>query len=181
MARVDREQGFWKSPSNETMRGVLGLAVQLSGSAFTSGTDTDDLNALGIVTILSEGPTGFRVWGNRSSAYPAVTTPDNFIPVYRTAWIMGRSLQITALQYVDRPINAVLIDQIRETGNGYIRQLISAGGLLDGSECIWDPEASDIPQGKLAYLVRIMPPVPAELIEFTVAIDVSILENLNNA
>lgn len=181
MARVDREQGFWKSPSNETLRGVLGLAVQLSGSAFNSGTDTDDLNALGIVTILSEGPTGFRVWGNRGSAYPAVTTPDNFISVYRTAWIMGRSLQITALQYVDRPINRVLIDQIRETGNGYIRQLISAGGLLDGSECVWDEEGSDIPQGKLAYLVRIMPPVPAELIEFTVAIDVSILENLNNA
>lgn len=181
MARTDRDKGYWKSPSNETLRGISGLAVQLSGSAFNADTDTNDLNALGIVTVLNEGTTGFRAWGNRSSAWPAVTTPDNFISVYRTAWILGRSLQIASLQYVDAPITQVLIDAIRQTANGYIRQLIGRGGLLDGSVCVFDPANSDIAQGKLAYLLRIMPPVPAELIELTVAIDVTILNNLIEA
>lgn len=183
MAATDKKAGagFWKSPSNEPVKGIEGLAIKLSGSPYHSDTDANDLNALGIVTFVNDGTSGFKLWGNRSSAYPSVTTPDNFYSVYRTAWIMGRSLQIAALQYVDRPITAVLIDQIRETGNGYIRQLIGRGALIDGSECLFDPANSDIAQGKLAYLLRIMPPTPAELIELTVAIDVSILNSLNAA
>lgn len=178
IARTDREKGFWKSPSNEEIRGILGLAVPISGSAFNADNDANDLNSVGITTVLSEGPGGFVLWGNRTSAFPAETTPDVFLSVYRTSRIIGRSLQLAARQYVDRPINAVLIDQIRETGNGYIRQLIGRGGLLDGSECVWDEASSDIAAGKLAFIIRIMPPVPAELIELTVAIDVTILNNL---
>ena len=178
MARTDREQGFWKSPSNEQIRGILGLAVPVSGSAFNADTDSNDLNALGITTILNEGTSGFRVWGNRSSAHPAVTTPDNFISVRRTLLTVARSLQLNALQFVDKPVTLMIIDAIRQFGNNYVNQLIGRGALLDGSEVLFDSVNSNIPLGKLEYIVRAAPPVPGELITFNVSLDTNLYNNL---
>lgn len=180
MARTDREESFSKSPSNEYIYGISGLAIQMSGSAVNADTDVNDLNLLGITTILAEGQ-GFKVWGNRNAAFPSTTTPDNFIAVYRTGWIIGRSLQKTAIQYVDKRINQVLVDQIRQTGNNYINKLIGDGDLLDGSEVEYDALSSNWAAGKLEFLVRIAPPTPGELITFNIGLDLSIYANLNAA
>lgn len=178
MARVDREQSYSKSPSNEPIYGISGLATQLSGSAFNADTDANDLNLLGITTIINEGTAGFRLWGNRNAAFPSTTTPDNFTAVYRTGWIIGRSLQRTALQYTDKRITTALIDAIRQTGNNFINQLIGSGDLLDGSEVLFDPDNSNIPAGRLEYLVRIAPPTPGELITFNIGLDINLYNNL---
>lgn len=181
VARTDRDLSFSESPSNKPIYGISGLAVQLSGSAFNADTDANDLNLLGIVTILNEGTSGFRVWGNRNASFPSSTIPNNFIPVYRTGWIIGRSLQYTCLQYVDKRLNQVTVDAIRQTGNNYINQLIGSGDLLDGSEVLYDPDNSNWATGKLSYIVRIAPPTPAELITFNVTLDINLYNNLTAA
>jgi len=174
MALTDRELGFWESPSNRTIKGIVGLAVTVSGSAFNADTDANDLSALGVVTILNEGTRGFKTWGNSSSARPAEITPDHFIPVRRTACMIARSLQLGAMIFVDRKITLVQIDNIRQYGNSYVNQIIGKGGLLDGSEVLFDEVNSSIVNGRLEYLVRIAPPTPGELITFNVGIDTNL-------
>jgi phage tail sheath protein FI len=124
--------------------------------------------------------TGIRTWGNRSAAFPTSTSPDNFIPVQRTADILHESLEQAMLQFIDRPINNALIDAIKETVNAFIRTLVGRGALIDGS-CTYDPAknpATEVAAGHLTFDLNFMPPTPAERITFESFIDINLLKSL---
>ena len=181
IARTDAEEGPWRSPSNIPSYTTLGLEVELSGSPFNDNTDANDLNALGVVTMINAGTSGFRFWGNRNSSYPSNTTPDNFIPVHREAWTLSRSIQEASLAWVDAPGNLRTIDEIREMANGLIRQQIGAGGLLPDSECLFreeDNPSIQLQAGHYVFYLRLMVPLPMEHIEFIFTFDVSLLKAL---
>ena len=55
-----------------------GPDVQLYASAVDASSDVNNLNSNGIVTVFNAFGTGFRVWGNRSSAYPSSTRAGQF-------------------------------------------------------------------------------------------------------
>ncbi len=92
IAAKDLAQGYWWSPSNTQVDGMLGPDVTLYASILDSSSDTNNLNAAGIVTVFNAFGTGLRVWGNRSAEYPASTAPDNFISVRRTMDVIEESL-----------------------------------------------------------------------------------------
>ena len=180
MAARDREKGYWWSPSNVEIEGILGPDVQLYASAIDSTSDVNTLNSNGILTVFNAFGTGLRVWGNRSSAYPSSTAPDNFISVRRTMDVIEESVELAMLQFIDQPISNALITAILASVNSFVRTLIQRGALVAGSAS-YDPSKNppaQIAAGQLVFDVDVMPPPPAERLTFETFIDVSLLQQL---
>lgn len=180
MAARDLEKGYWWSPSNVEAEGILGPDVQLYSSAVDSTSDVNTLNSNGILTVFNAFGTGLRVWGNRSSAYPASTAPDNFISVRRTMDVIEESVELAMLQFIDQPISNALITAILASVNSFVRTLIQRGALVAGSAS-YDPAKNppaQIAAGQLVFDIDVMPPPPAERLTFETFIDVSLLQQL---
>lgn len=181
IANNDFVNGYWFSPSNVEIKGAIGTEVNISSAINDPSTDANQLNAVGITTVLSAFGTGFRTWGNRSALFPSSTQPKNFIAVRRTADIIQESIEYSMLDYIDKPITNGTIDAVRENCNQFMRTLIGRGGLLPGSNCTFDPllnPPSEIALGHLTFSLNFMSPVPAERITFNSFIDINLLKNL---
>jgi phage tail sheath protein FI len=181
MCANDYANGYWFSPSNKEIKGIVGLERNISAAINDASTDANLLNANGIETVFNSFGTGFRTWGNRSAAFPTSTAPSNFIAVQRTADIISESVELASLNFVDQPINNGLIDSIRESVNSFIRTLIGRGALLNGSECTYDASLNPPTQlalGQIVFTINMMPPTPAERITFNRFIDIKLLSQL---
>lgn len=176
----DNDKGYWWSPSNTEVLGIVGVERQLSAMINDPQSEVNLLNEVGIVTLFNSFGTGIRTWGNRSAAWPSVTHPKNFINVRRTADILHESVEYAMLQFIDMPINNALIDAIKESVNAFIRTLIGRGALIDGS-CSYDPTKNpptEIALGHLTFDLEFMPPTPAERISFESFINIELLKQL---
>src|ERR1700674_4938702 len=180
MAARDRAKGYWWSPSNTQVTGILGPDVQLYASILDPSSDVNNLNAAGIVTVFNAFGSGLRVWGNRSAAFPTSTTPDNFISVRRTMDVIEESVELAMLQFIDQPISNALISAILASVNAFIRGLIGRGALVAGSASYNPAEnpSSQIAAGQLVFDIDVMPPPPAERLTFNVFIDTTLLSQL---
>lgn len=180
IAARDIDLGFWWSPSNAEIRGIVGLERQLTAGLTDPNSEVNRLNEAGILTVFSAFGTGFRTWGNRSAAHPSVTHPRNFVSVRRTADVLHESVEQAMLQFLDSPINDALVDAIAESVGAFIRVLIGRGALVDGS-CTFDPAKNppeEIAAGHLTFDIAFMPPTPAERITFESFIDTSLLRSI---
>lgn len=180
IAAKDIEKGYWWSPSNTEIKGIVGVERQLTAMINDPNSETNILNENGIVTIFNSFGTGIRTWGNRSAAWPSVTHPKNFINVRRVADILHESIEYSMLQFIDMPINDALIDAICESVNQFIRTLIGRGALIDG-KCWFDKAKNpytEIALGHLTFDIEFMPPVPAERITFESFINIEMLKQL---
>ncbi|GKT21659.1 phage tail sheath subtilisin-like domain-containing protein [Acidovorax sp. SUPP3334] len=180
IAAKDNERGYWWSPSNTEIKGVVGVETQLTAMINDPQSEVNQLNEAGIVTVFSSYGTGLRTWGNRSAAWPSVTHPRNFISVRRTADMLHESLEYSMLQFIDMPINNALIDAIKESVNAFIRTLIARGALIDG-QCLYDPTknpTTEVALGHLTFDIDFMPPTPAERITFESFLNIELLKQL---
>ncbi|MDO8433513.1 MAG: phage tail sheath subtilisin-like domain-containing protein [Candidatus Binatus sp.] len=180
MAARDLAKGYWWSPSNTPVAGILGPDIQLYASILDPASDVNSLNAAGIVTVFNAFATGLRVWGNRSAAYPSAAAADNFISVRRTMDVIEESVELAMLEFIDQPISNALIDAILASVNAFIRSLIQRGALAAGAAS-FDPAENppaQIAAGQLTFDIDVMPPPPAERITFKAFIDVTLLEHL---
>lgn len=180
IGNVDYEEGYFQSPSNHEIKGIVGMERHIEASIDDPTCEANLLNEAGITTIFNGFGTGFRLWGNRSAAWPSVTTPKNFLCVRRTADIIEESIILSMLQFIDKPINQAVIDAIRESVNSFIRTLIAQGALIDG-ECKFlkenNPE-TELANGHLTFDIEMMPPTPAERITFNSFINIALLKAL---
>ena len=180
MAARDLANGYWWSPSNVQVQGILGPDVQLYASAIDAASDVNNLNSSGILTVFNAFGTGLRVWGNRSSAYPSTTSPDNFISVRRTMDVIEESVELAMLQFIDQPISNALIAAILASVNSFLRTLIQRGAMVAASAS-YDPSMNppaQISAGQLVFDIDVMPPPPAERLTFQTFIDVALLQQL---
>lgn len=180
MCKTDMEQGYWWSPSNHEIAGIVGVERAITARVNDPQSEANLLNEAGIVTVFNSFGTGYRVWGNRSAAWPSVSHPKNFINVRRTADVLHESVEYAMLQFIDRPINDALIDDIRGSVNAFIRTLVGRGALIDGS-CTYDPAKNpptELAAGHLTFDLAFMPPTPAERISFESFIDINLLRGL---
>lgn len=180
IAATDLNEGYWVSPSNKEIKGVVGIERTITWAINDASTNANLLNEKGITTVAAGYGTGFRTWGNRSAAFPTSTSPSNFIAVQRTADILHESLELAMLQFIDSPINNAVIDAIKETVNAFMRTLIGRGALVDGY-CSYDPaknSPTELAAGHLTFDLNFMPPTPAERISFESFIDINLLKSL---
>lgn len=180
ISRVDREEGYWVSPSNHEIFGINGTEIPVTASINDASTEANLLNEKGITTTFTGFGTGTRTWGNRSAAWPTNTDPKNFIPVRRTADIVHESLEQAILPFIDKPLNQATIDAIRETGNSFFRTLIGRGACLPGSRCEYSAENTpeELALGHVTFDLVFMVPTPAERITFKSYLDINLLAQI---
>ena len=179
IAKTDNDNGYWFSPSNHDILNIIGVERSITASINDPNTEANILNENGIVTVFNSFGTGYRVWGNRSAAWPAYTDPKNFISVRRTADIIAESIEYSTLQFLDNPIT-VVIDGVLSMVNAFIRTLIGRGALVDG-KCYFMKDKNPPDQlalGHLTFDYEIMPPTPAERITFEQIINIDMLKKV---
>jgi len=180
-AAKDNEKGYWWSVSNTKLKNVLGLERPIEGAVNDPDAEANLLNAAGITTILTGYAMGFRVWGNRSSAYPTESTVDTFLSTRRTADIIEESLEQYALAYMDHPITQALIDQIVLDGNTFMRTLQGRGAVLEGSMVFFDATKNstvELAAGHLVISYKFLPPSPMERLTWEASIDVNLYSSI---
>lgn len=163
IAKIDNERGFWWSPSNNTLNGVVGVSRPIDFSLRDPNTRANYLNENEVATIVHHD--GYRLWGNRTCS----TDPKwAFLSVRRTADIIHDSVLRAHLWAVDRNITKTYIEDVTGGVNAYLAHLKSIGAIL-GGKCYADPELNtpdQIAQGKVYFDFDFTPPFPAEHITF---------------
>ena len=163
IAKSDQERGFWWSPSNQPINGIVGTARPVDFALGDANSRANLLNEQHVATIIRQD--GFRLWGNRTlSSDPKWA----FLSVRRTADIINDSLQRAHLWAVDRNITRTYVQDVEEGVNAYLRTLVAQGAIL-GGRCWADPDLNspaNIAQGKVFFNFDFTPPYPAEHITF---------------
>jgi len=163
IARTDNDAGFWHSPSNKGVFGIIGTARAVDFKLGDATSRANLLNENDVATIIRQD--GFRLWGNR---VPTADPKWQFISVRRTADILHESLQRAHMWAVDRNISKTYLEDVADGVNGYIAQLVELGALL-GGRCFPDPDLNTpaaIAEGKVYFNLEFTPPYPAEHITF---------------
>lgn len=169
----------YASPSNKAVTGSA--AVNDDGDEiFLLRSQANSLNDQGIVTFLN-GINGWRLWGNRTAAYPGTTdVKDSMIPVRRMFDWITNTIILTSDQYIDEPGNRRLINSVLGTIGSFLNSLVGQGALVAGSIEFREDEnnATDLSDGKINWHVTLTPPSPAEELGFIVEYDPSALAAL---
>lgn len=163
IAKSDNERGFWWSPSNQPMLGILGTVRPVDFKLGDANCRANYLNEHEVATIIQEQ--GYRLWGNRTCSDDAKWA---FLSVVRTADMINDSLQRAHLWAIDQNITKTYVDDVIESVNNYLRHLTKIGAIL-GGECWADEELNTPDQlqaGKVYFDFDFTPPAPAEHVTF---------------
>jgi hypothetical protein len=163
IARSDNQRGFWWSPSNLPVSGIIGTVRPIDFALGDPNARANYLNEHNVATMIRKD--GFRLWGNRTCTNDPKWT---FLSVRRTADMINESLLRAHMWAVDRNITATYIESVTEGVNNYLRDLKALGAIIGGN-CWADPALntpSNISQGKVFFDFDFTPPYPAEHITF---------------
>ena len=163
IAKSDNERGFWWSPSNQEISGIIGTGRPVDFAIGDPNSRANLLNEQGIATIIRED--GYRLWGNRTMSSDPKWI---FLSVRRTADMINDSLLRAHMWAVDRNISKTYIKDVVESVNAYLRHLTTLGAILGGT-CWADPDLNtpdQIALGKVYFDFDFTPPYPAEHITF---------------
>jgi hypothetical protein len=163
IAKSDNERGFWWSPSNREIYGIMGTSRNIGFALDDTNSIANYLNENEVATIIQKD--GYRLWGNRTcSADPKWA----FLNVVRTADMIHESLLHAHLWAVDRNITKTYLEDVTEGVNDYLRHLVGVGAILGGT-CWADPDLNSpdqIQAGKVYFDFDFTAPAPAEHITF---------------
>lgn len=167
IAKIDNELGFWNSPSNKQVNGVLGTTRAVDFKLGDVNSRANLLNENEVTTFINQN--GFILWGNRTtSADPKWA----FLSVRRTADIINDSIQRAHMWAVDKGITKTYVEDVVAGVNGYLESLKNQGAIL-GGRCWPDPDLNtpaNITQGKVFFNFDFTPPYPAEHVTFQSAL-----------
>ncbi|WP_264336577.1 phage tail sheath subtilisin-like domain-containing protein [Wolbachia endosymbiont (group B) of Chorthippus brunneus] len=163
IAKIDSEQGFWHSPSNKEINGIVGTSRPIDFSLGYANCRANHLNENEVTTIIHQN--GYRLWGNRTCSDDSKWA---FLSVRRTADLINDSLLRAHLWAVDRNITKTYIDDVIEGVNSYLANLKAQGAIISG-KCYATSELNtpaNIASGKVYFDFEFTPPYPAEQITF---------------
>ena len=163
IAKSDNDRGFWWSPSNMVINGIVGISKSIDFALGDANSKANFLNENDIATIIQQD--GFRLWGNRTTSADAKWM---FLQTRRTADMINDSLLKAHMWAVDRNITKTYIEDVLEGINNYLRYLKSIGAII-GGVAFADPALNtpdQIALGKVSFDFDFTPPYPAEHITF---------------
>lgn len=164
-ALIDTQVGPHKTLSNIPVEGVVGLTKDIYWDIEDQGSEAGLLNAKEI-TALIRTDSGYRFWGNRTTA-----APDSlfvFESTVRVAQLLADTIVNGMMWAIDKPLTPALAKDIIETINGFFRQLKGAGVIL-GANAWFDQAANSIANlkaGKLRIDYDYTVPPPLEDLGF---------------
>lgn len=161
IARVDDELGFWASPSNHVLHGIVGLARPIDYAQGDVNCRANLLNEAHVTTIVHDQ--GYRLWGNRSCTDDAKWM---FVSVKRTEDAIAQAI-VHALRWAqDRNITRTFVEDVLAMIDSFLRELKRKGALI-GARC-WADEELNTPaalaQGRVYFDFEFTPSYPAERI-----------------
>lgn len=163
IARTDNDLGFWNSPSNKEINGIVGTARPIDFVLGDANSRANLLNAREVATIIRQN--GYRLWGNRTCSSDPKWA---FLSVRRTADIINDSVLRAHLWAVDRAVTKTYLDDVVLSVNNYLAYLKSIGAIIDG-KC-WVDKALNTPaqiqDGIVTFDFDFTPPYPAENVSF---------------
>lgn len=163
IAKTDNDLGFWWSPSNKIINGIVGTSRPIDFTLGDTNARANLLNENEVATIIRQD--GYRLWGNRTTSSDPKWA---FLSVRRTADIINDSLLRAHLWAVDRNITKTYIEDVLEGVTAYLANLKAQGAIL-GGRAFADPELNtpaNISDGKVFFDFEFTPPYPAEHITF---------------
>ena len=163
IARIDGEEGWWVSPSNREILGILGTSRFVSFGLGDKDAEANLLNASEVATIVRAK--GFRLWGNRTCSDDPKWA---FLSVVRTNDRINEAVLESHLWAVDRNITRTYVSDVVESVSAYLRDLVAQGAIL-GGRCWADPDLnpdSQVANGELYLDFDFTPSFPAERITF---------------
>lgn len=181
MAQVDyaNDDVPHESPSNKPLE--CNGAQLADGTAVWLGPDEANyLNSQGITTANNFNGV-WRLWGNRTGAYPAVTdVKDAFTCIQRMFNWLGNEFILTFWQKVDKPLTRRLIETIVDSYNIRLNGLAARQFIL-GGRVEFLPEENpftDLMDGVVNFHLYVTPPSPARDITALIEYDPGYLSTL---
>ena len=176
IARNDYDNGWWASPSNKSIRGLVGLARAIDSGHANSRAQLMLDNA--IWTVVRDAG-GFQLWGTDT---PAATDPEYSFPnVRRTADIMGESIQKAHRWAVAEGITKNYLSAVSQSVNDFIRSLVTRGALTGGL-CYQDAALNtpaNIALGIAYFNIEWTPVYPANSVVFRMQLTTKYLESVS--
>lgn len=141
LAKVDNEEGFWVSPSNHVVQGIVGTSKPIDDSGV--GGESDYLNENDVATIVHRGA-GFKLWGNHGSSTDPLW---RMFAVGRTRDAIFDSIEKAIDEFAPgKPLNLNFFEGVADSVNEKLRYWQSIGALIGGN--VWvDPALN--PPGQL--------------------------------
>lgn len=163
IAKIDNTLGFWWSPSNQVINGIVGTSRPVDFTLGDANSRANLLNEQEVATIIRQD--GYRLWGNRTCSDDPKWA---FLSVVRTADMINDSILRAHMWAVDRNITRTYLDDVTQGVNDYLSSLQAQGAIL-GGVCYPTPDLNtpaNIAQGKVFFDFDFTPPYPAEHITF---------------
>lgn len=129
IARIDNTEGFWVSPSNHEIYGILGTERPIDFTLGDTASRANLLNEIEVATTIRKE--GFKLWGNRTCSDDAKWA---FLSVVRTADMINDSILQAHMWAVDRNITRTYFDDVSASVNAYLSRL-KAQGAIAGGKC----------------------------------------------
>ena len=173
LARVDagNDDVPYESPSNKNLK--INGATANGESLFMGPQEGNYLNSQGVATALN-WLGGWKLWGNRTACYPAVTDPkDAHISVQRMFNWEGNTFILTFWQKTDAPLNRRLIETVIDSENIRLNGLAAREFILGGRMEFQVDEnpVTDLMDGIINFHLYLTPPSPAREITALIEYD----------
>ena len=163
IAKIDNDRGFWWSPSNQVINGIVGTGRDVDFTLGDANSRANLLNEQEVTTVIRQD--GYRLWGNRTCSDDPKFA---FLSVVRTADMINDSILRAHMWAVDRNITRTYLEDVAQGVNDYLDRLKAQGAIL-GGRCFPSPglnTPSSIADGKVFFDFEFTPPYPAEHITF---------------
>ena len=134
ISKMDNEVGYWASPSNNVINGIVGLTRAVDFNLSDPNCAANYLNENEVATIVHED--GYRLWGNRTCSDDPLWA---FLSVRRAHDMVYESIEQAFRWAMDKPFSAQLILDIQGSVNAFLRHQKAIGAIL-GGKCWLDPE-----------------------------------------
>lgn len=175
---ADHDDVPYVSPSNKRL---MTTGAKVNGKDIYLGLEQAEyLNGQGVIVPFNfDG--GWKLFGNRTAAYPSVTDPkDAFIPIRRFFNWHGNTFVLTYWQLLDAPLNRRQIETICDSEqvrlNGFTAREYILGGRIAFLEA--ENPTTDLMDGISRFHTYMTPPSPNRVIENILEYDVSYISSL---
>ncbi|MEQ1697119.1 MAG: phage tail sheath subtilisin-like domain-containing protein, partial [Hyphomicrobiaceae bacterium] len=134
LASVDNDEGFWVSPSNRVVQGLLGTSRPIDDSGV--GGEADYLNMDNDVATIMHRGSGFKLFGNHGCSTDPLW---KMFAAGRTRDALYDSIEAAIdAKDTDKPLNLQFYEGVCESINEKLRYWESIGAIIGGK--IWvDP------------------------------------------
>lgn len=137
IARVDNEEGYWVSPSNHEIYGIIGTERDIDYTHGDPQSRANLLNERDIAVIIRSGA-GFRLWGNRTFSNDPKWS---FLTRVRTSDMINEAILQSHLWAVDKQMKATYYTEVTDSVNDFMARLVTNGAIAGGL-CWADPAAN---------------------------------------